>query len=158
MQKFRVGRRAIRLNTSGKRVLINSSSSKRELKQRHPRCRATDPADKASPNDIGKPGQVRDCQISLRRHITRGYLSTSHASAVGLQKGGQETFARTRANDEVAPRAVLPISAIYRQSSTLRWFIAAAAAQGLTMSAHPFCEDEWIEVGGTSSLEEGAMR
>src|SRR6266702_6142928 len=27
----------------------------------------------------------------------------------------------------------------------LRWFIAAAAAQGLMMSAHPFCEDEWIE-------------
>ncbi len=40
----------------------------------------------------------------------------------------------------------------------LRWFIAAAAAQGLMMSAHPFCEDEWIEAGATSSLEEGAMR
>jgi len=22
----------------------------------------------------------------------------------------------------------------------------------------PFCEDEWIEVGSTSSIEEGAMR
>jgi hypothetical protein len=36
--------------------------------------------------------------------------------------------------------------------------IAAAAAQLWMMSVHPFCDDDWIEVGATSRIGEGAIR
>ena len=39
-----------------------------------------------------------------------------------------------------------------------RWCIAAAAAQARVLSALPFCDDDGIEVGSTSIIEEGAIR
>jgi hypothetical protein len=43
--------------------------------------------------------------------------------------------------------------------STLRWCIAAAAAQRLDDErASPFSDDERIEVSATSRIEEGAIR
>ena len=52
---------------------------------------------------------------------------------------------------------VQPEAAIGR-NCPLRWFIAAAAAQALLMSAHPLSLTIVDRVGATPSIEEGAVR
>ena len=61
--------------------------------------------------------------------------------------GGYGATARAPAAEAECPLSILS-----------RWCIAAAAAQPWMLVCSPFCDDEWIEVGSTSSIEEGAMR
>jgi hypothetical protein len=81
-------------------------------------------------------------------------------SATGLHSGQQPNDDAAASNVSILNTALggeFGAVAAYQLAAD-RWCIAAAAAQPWMLSLQPFCDDEWIEVGSISSIEEGAMR